>query len=114
VESELKDPNSVLNFYRQLLAMRHKEPALLNGEYVPLNADDPNVYTYLRRYQDEAVLVVLNMTAADQNVRFDLSSLGFAAPKLDVLATTFHKPLTGITDSLPMEPYSAFIAKVTK
>jgi alpha-glucosidase len=114
VENELKDPNSVLSFYRQLLAMRYKEPALLNGEYLALNPGDPNVYTYLRRHQDEAVLVVLNMTAADQNVRFDLSALGFASPKLSVLATTFHKPLTGMTDSLPMEPYSAFIAKVTK
>src|SRR5438552_18928964 len=29
VASEMKDSNSVLSFYRQLLALRHKEPALL-------------------------------------------------------------------------------------
>ena len=114
VERELKDPNSVLSFYRQVLTMRHKEPALLNGEYVALNPNDPNVYTYLRRYQDEAVLVVLNMSAEDQDVRFDLSPVGFPSPKLSVLATTFRKPLAGMADSLPMEPYSVFIAKITK
>jgi hypothetical protein len=54
------------------------------------------------------------MSAADQKVRFDLSSLGFAAPKLSVLLTSFHKPLTGLSDALPMEPYSVFIAKITK
>jgi alpha-glucosidase len=114
VESELKDPNSVLNFYRQVLAMRHQEPALLNGEYLALNPDDPNVYSYVRRYQDEAVLVVLNMSASEQNARFDLSPLGFASPKLSVLATTFQKPPAGVADSVPMEPYSVFIAKITK
>jgi alpha-glucosidase len=114
VEAEAKDPNSVLSFYRQLLALRHQEPALLDGDYVALNQDDPNVLTYLRRYKDEAILVVLNMSAAEQKVRFDLSPLGFSSPKLSVLLTSLHKPLQGMSDELPMEPYTAFIAKITK
>jgi len=114
VATEMKDQNSVLSFYRQLLALRHKEPALLDGDYTSINEDDPHALAYLRRYKDEAILVVLNMSASDQGVRFDLSSLGFASPKLSVLLTSFHKPLTGMADSLPMEPYSVFIAKITK
>jgi alpha-glucosidase len=114
VASEMKDANSVLSFYRQLLALRHKEPALLEGSYVALNENDPNVLTYVRRYREEAILVVLNMSAAEQKVRFDLSPLGFTAPRLSVLLTSFHKSLPGMTDELPMEPYSAFIAKIAK
>ena len=114
VASELKDENSILNFYRLLLALRHKEPALLDGDYLALNQDDPNVLTYVRRYKDEAVLVVLNMSAAEQSVRLDLSPLGFSSPKLSVLATSFHKAPTGMAEALPMEPYSVFIAKITK
>jgi glycosidase len=94
--------------------MRHKEPALLEGNYVSLNSDDLNVLTYVRRYKDEAILVVLNMSAKDQKVQFDLSPLGFSTPKLSVLLTSFHKPLAGMTDALPMEPYTVFIAKIAK
>ena len=114
VAAEMKDENSILSFYRQLLALRHKERALLDGSYISINEDDPHALAYLRRYKDEAILVVLNMSASDQKVRFDLSSLGFASPKLSVLLTSFHKPLTGMSDTLPMEPYSVFIAKITK
>jgi alpha-glucosidase len=114
VASEQKDNNSVLNFYRQLLALRHKEPALLEGSYIAVNENDPNVLSYIRRYKDEAILVVLNMSAAEQRVQFDLSPLGFSSPKLNVLLTDFHKPLTGLTDALRMEPYTVFIAKVTQ
>jgi alpha-glucosidase len=114
VANELKDPDSILSFYRQLLALRHKEPALLEGSYIALNEKDPNVLAYVRRYKDEAVLVALNMSALEQKVRFDLSPLGFSAPRLSVLLTSFHQPLTGLRDELPMEPYSALIAKVTK
>src|SRR5260370_25496327 len=114
VASEQKDGNSVLSFYRQLLSLRHKEPALLDGNYVPLNENDPNFLTYVRRYKDEAILVLLNMSATEQKVRFDLSPLGFNSPRLSILLTNFHKPLAGMTDELPMEPYSAFIAKIAK
>jgi alpha-glucosidase len=112
VETEVQDRGSVLTFYRQLLAMRHNEPALLEGDYMALNQNDPNVFTFLRRYRDEAILVVLNMSPSDQKVQFDLAPLGFTAPKLSVLATSFQKPLTGMSGGLPMEPYSVFIAKI--
>jgi alpha-glucosidase len=73
VATEMTDPNSVLSFYRQLLALRRKEPALLEGSYTALNENDPNVLTYLRRYKDDAIVVVLNMSATEQKVPFDLS-----------------------------------------
>ena len=88
VASENKDANSILEFYRHLLALRHQNRALLDGEYVPLNQDDPNVLWYLRRYQDEAVLVALNMSANPQKVRFDLGTQGFPSAKAKTLLST--------------------------
>ncbi|MGB2622377.1 MAG: alpha-glucosidase [Candidatus Acidiferrum sp.] len=114
VADEMKDPNSVLNFYRKLLAMRHTEAALLDGNYISLNDDDPNVLTYLRRYKDEAILVVLNMSPKEQKVRFDLLQLGFSAPRLNVLLTDSHAAVAGMPNGLPMDAYSVFIAKITK
>jgi len=114
VASEMKDANSVLGFYRELLSLRHKEAALLEGDYLALNENDLNVLTYVRRYKDEAILLMLNMSGTDQQVRLDFSSLGFAMPKVGVLLTSFHKPLPPASGFVPMEPYSAFIAKITK
>ncbi len=114
VADEKKDPDSVLSFYKKLLALRHSEPALLDGDYVSVNEDSPNVLTYLRRYKGEAILVILNMSAAEQRVPFDLAATGFREPKLEVLLTSFHKQVKGMFSVLPMEPYSVFIAKITK
>ena len=115
VADEMKDPDSVLSFYKKLLALRHNEPALLDGDYVSINENLPNVLTYLRRYKGEAILVILNMSAVDQRVPFELSETGFREPKLkEVLLTSFHKQLKGSMAFLPMEPYSVFIAKITK
>jgi alpha-glucosidase len=115
VATELKDPNSIYNFYRQLLVLRHTEPALLDGDWVPLNEADPNVLAYVRRYKDQAILVVLNMSATDQSVKLDYAPAGFSAPNLKVLLTSVDQSAAvSAADAIPMAPYSAYIAKLSK
>ena len=115
VASELNDPNSILNFYRHLLALRHEDPALRDGEYVPLNQTDPNVLSYLRRYKGEAVLVVLNMSGSDQKVSFDLASQGFPATKAATLLTTVSAhPQEASLSGISLEPFTVYIGKVSK
>jgi len=111
VASEEKDPSSILNFYKHLLALRHTDSALLEGEYVPLNDSDPNVLAYLRRYKNEAVLVVLNMSSSEQKTSFDLGSKGFGGATPSVLLTTLKTAPPGLTD-ISMEPFGVYIAKL--
>jgi glycosidase len=44
VATEEKNPDSIFNTYRRLLALRHSEPALRGGTYQAINEDDPNVF----------------------------------------------------------------------
>jgi len=115
VASELSDPNSILNFYKHLLALRHEDPALRDGEYVALNQNDPNVLSYLRRYKGEAVLVVLNMSSSDQKVGFDLASQGFPSGKAGTLLTTLSShPKDVSLSGIVLEPFAVYIGKVSK
>jgi len=111
VENEMQDPNSMLSFYRQLLALRHNEPALLDGDYIAIG-NDPNLFMYVRKYNDDAILVALNMSGTAQSAKMDLSSAGFAAPRLSVLLTN-TKP-SGTGGELGLGPYGVLIAKVSK
>lgn len=117
VASELKDPNSVLEFYKHLLALRHQNPALLDGDYVPLNENDPNVISYLRRYKNEAVLVVINMSNRARTASFHLP--GLAATKVKTLLTTAnsanaHSANAPGLSSVRLEPFEVYIAEVGK
>jgi alpha-glucosidase len=114
VASESGDPNSILQFYRHLLALRHRNLALLEGDYLPLNESDTNVLSYLRRYKDEAVLVALNMSASTQPVTFDLTQQGFPAAKVKPLLTTLSTPPKGRLGEFSMEPFSVYIGHVSK
>jgi alpha-glucosidase len=78
VESESRDPNSILSFYKKVLALRRTEPALQHGSYVAVDRDNPFVLSFLRKNagKGDSILVVLNMSAAPQTIRFDLASEG--------------------------------------
>ena len=115
VADELKDPNSILNWYKGLLALRHENQALLNGRYIALNEKDPNVLSYLREYQGQAVLVVINMSGKPQKASFDLKSEGFGSKTAKTLMTTQAslKEAPSVTQ-MSLEPFAAYVGEVTK
>jgi len=115
VANEQQDPNSILQFYRHLLALRHQNRALLDGDYVPLNENDPDVLSYLRRYKDQSVLVVLNMSSQARTIDLDLASKGINSKKAQTLLTTMGNE--GKERTLPqmsLEPFSVYIGELSK
>jgi alpha-glucosidase len=59
VTSQLGDPNSLLNLYGELLALRRRSPALHRGDYRALPAPD-SVFAYARRHEAEELIIALN------------------------------------------------------
>jgi alpha-glucosidase len=113
VETEQADPNSILVFYQRLLKLRHTNAALLDGSYVALNENDANVMSYLRRYKDDAVVVVLNMSAEPQKVSFDLQPQGIAATEAKTLLTTMSdKQESAGLREMTLAPFSVYIGEV--
>jgi alpha-glucosidase len=114
VASELESPDSILEFYRHVLELRHTNPALVDGKYVPLNPNDSNVLSYLRQSDNGTVLVVLNMTGAEQNVSFDLSQQGISGGNASTLLTTMQQPAPKQVElnHVSLEPFEVFIGSV--
>ena len=89
----------------------HTNRALLDGTYTPLklNESDQNVFSYLRSYKGEVVLVALNMSASPQKVDFELSKNGFSSA--NSLLATPKSAAQG--DILRLEPYGVFIGQLS-
>jgi alpha-glucosidase len=112
VETESKDPNSVLNLYKKVLALRRTNEALIEGSYTALNEDDANVMSYLRSVNGKAVLVALNMSASGKKTKFSLADQGFASASLKSLVATPKSSATGM--EVTLEPYGVFIGEVVR
>jgi len=110
VAEESKDPNSVLEFYKKLLKLRHENTVLLEGSYQAVNESDNNVLSYLRIYKDRGVVVALNMTNTPRKIRIGLRRNNFTSVK-SLLATGQS---TGNGDEVSLEPYGVFIGELSK
>jgi len=88
VERELADPDSLLNLYRRLIALRKVMPALHRGSYRPLIERPREVMAYLREHDRQRVLVCLNF--ASRPARFDASAAGDGEWKA-LLSTVTHR-----------------------
>ena len=114
VEVERRDPDSIFNFYKRLIALRRELPALRDGSYVAVNRDDPNVLAYLRKGLNgsQSVLVALNMSAHPQMVSFRLAGFGVSGSSLRVLVAAPKQSDQLPLDKISLEPFAVLVAQV--
>ena len=75
-EAELADPDSVFNYYRKLIALRHTHDIIVYGTFVPMLEDDPSVYAYRRELDGQTLTVMCNWTDRTAPCALSDDSLG--------------------------------------
>ena len=117
VETESAEPDSLLNWYKQLIALRRTNAAMHSGGIVMLNREDSHVLSYLRRVQDgsKAIMVAMNMDSEARTVSFNLEAEGIHGAQVKTLAAS-DAELLGVKSlgSVRMPPFSAWIATVER
>jgi alpha-glucosidase len=59
VRDQQHNPASLLNYYRRLLQVRKQTPALIAGDYLPVDKNAQEYVAFLRKAEEQTVLVVL-------------------------------------------------------
>ena len=114
VEVQSGESQSLLNFYKSLLKFRHSEPALISGNYVTLNPDDPHVFSFLRRPPagGRSVVVALNMSDQKQTVKFDLKKQNVQGKNASVLQSNFETGTSVDLGAIALAPFGAIMLAI--
>ncbi|MEO8584485.1 MAG: alpha-glucosidase C-terminal domain-containing protein, partial [Flavitalea sp.] len=72
VETQKKNPSSLLWFMKQLIQMRKKYAAFSRGNMKFINLENPKVLVFTRNFQDETLLVIVNLSRYAQATQLDL------------------------------------------
>lgn len=115
VETELANPDSLLNWYKQLIALRRTNAAVHDGGFAMLETSSPDVLSYVRTPPkgNKPVLVAINMSAQPQTVSLDVAAFGGTGKTVKTLAAS-EGSLRGVTstESVMLPAYSAWVAEV--
>ena len=114
VRDQQHNPASLLNYYKQLLQVRKHCPALIEGEYIPLDKTAKDYFAFLRKSEEQTVLVILNFSEKKLALNFSRTR-GIKGHDLQILFSSAErlkttKPPFGLT----INPFEVFIAEVEK
>ncbi|MBI4702937.1 MAG: maltose alpha-D-glucosyltransferase [Deltaproteobacteria bacterium] len=80
VEAQQRSRHSLLWWMKRIIALRKRHRAFGRGDIAWLDPDNPKVLAFVRRLDDERILVVANLSRFVQLVRLDLSAYGGLVP----------------------------------
>ena len=104
--AEVGDPDSVFEHYRRLIALRHADPVVTDGDFELLLADHPSIWAFLRRTGDAGLLVAANFSADVISVDLPLDAGWAAAPA--VLTSHSGDPLQP-PPALKLRPWESVV-----
>lgn len=107
VETQHNNPNSLLWWMKHVLSMRKRFKVFGRGELVFLQPDNRKVLAFIRRYENEQILVVANLSRHAQSVELDLSACQGMVP-LEVFGSTRFPSIGAQPYMLTLHPYAFY------
>jgi len=92
VEAQLRTPTSLLLWMRRFIALRKEHPVFGLGTYEPIVTGNSKIFAHIRRYEDDIILCVHNLSRAAQAVELDLSSFAGMVP-VEMLGRSSFPPI---------------------
>jgi maltose alpha-D-glucosyltransferase/alpha-amylase len=107
VEAQQSDPSSLLNWMRNMIALRKLFRVFGRGTLEFLAPANRKILAYLRRFDGEQILCVMNLSRFAQPVDLELSELAGMTP-VEMLGYVEFPPITREPYRLILGPYGFF------
>src|SRR5436190_20157084 len=104
VEAHHNNPNSLFWWTKRMIALRKRSGVMGRGDIEFLFPDNPKVLAFVRRFGDERVLVVANLSRHAQYVELGLADYEGMVP-VEVLGGTRFPPVGRLPYLLTLGPY---------
>ena len=107
VEAQQRDPHSLLNWTRRMLAKRQQSQVFGRGTLKFLYPGNRNILAYLREYEGQVLMCVANLSNASQPVELDLSDMSTRVP-VELLGGTPFPTIGELPYLLTLPPYGFY------
>ena len=107
VETQQNSPHSLLWWMKRLLAQRKQLRAMGRGSLEFLDPENRHILAFVRRYEEERVLVVVNLSRFAQSTALDLTKYAGLVP-LEVFGKTEFPVIAGRQYFLSLGPHAFY------
>jgi maltose alpha-D-glucosyltransferase/alpha-amylase len=107
VETQQSNPHRLLWWMKRLIALRKRYKAFGRGSIEFLHPDNRKILAFVRRYQEERVLVVANLSRFVQGVELELSGFNGMVP-VELFGRTAFPPIGESPYFLSLGPHAFY------
>lgn len=107
VEAQQRDPYSLLNWTRKMLAKRQQTRVFGRGSLRFLFPGNRHILAYLREHEGIAILCIANLSDASQPVELDLGEMSGRVP-VEILGATAFPTIGELPYLLTLPPYGFY------
>jgi maltose alpha-D-glucosyltransferase/alpha-amylase len=107
VENQQKNLSSLLWWMRRVIAMRKSFKAFSRGSLEFLFPENAKVLAFLRRFESETILVVVNLSRYSQAAEIDLSRFAGCAP-MEVFSQNIFPPIRKSPYVITLGPHAHY------
>jgi maltose alpha-D-glucosyltransferase/alpha-amylase len=107
VESQARDPHSLLNWMRRMLAKRREYNAFGRGKLRFIYPGNRQILAYLREHDNDTLLCVANLSHAPQAVELDLAEFEGRVP-VELTGGNSFPAIGKLTYLLTLPPYGFY------
>src|SRR5215472_11957033 len=107
VENQQKNLSSLLWWTRRVIAMRKNFRAFSRGSLEFLYPDNPKVLAFLRRWENETIVVVANLSRFAQSAELDLSRFTGCVP-MEVFSRNLFRPIRKSGYIITLSPHAYY------
>jgi maltose alpha-D-glucosyltransferase/alpha-amylase len=104
VEAQERVRSSLLNWVKRLVRIRQKHPTFALGKLEFLNCSNMKVLCFIRRYEQETMLVVCNLSRFAQPAELELGAFEGQSP-VELFGNTPFPAIRAGTYQLALGPY---------
>jgi len=107
VEAQNRLPTSLLNWMKRIIAVRKRYRAFGRGTIRFLHPENTKILVYLREYEDEILLCVVNLSRFAQFAEVDLSEFAGYTP-VELMGETRFPKIGSLPYLLTLGPHAFF------
>jgi maltose alpha-D-glucosyltransferase / alpha-amylase len=107
VENQQKNLSSLLWWMRRVIAMRKNFKAFSRGSLEFLYPDNAKVLAFLRRFENETIVVVVNLSRFAQSLELDLSRFAGCVP-MEVFSRNLFRPIRKSPYVITLGPHAHY------
>jgi maltose alpha-D-glucosyltransferase/alpha-amylase len=112
VETQARDPSSLLSWTKRMLAVRKTSQAFGRGSPRFLKPGNRKILAYLREFGDDSILCVANLSRSAQPVELDLGAYKGRVP-VEMLGRTAFPPVGELPYLLTIAAYGFYWFRLT-